>query len=253
MSPEVTETIEAGRALSAHRCLDRGRDRRPAGRGLTRSTDPAGRIPCHPLSAAPALAAGAGAGRRGSRCCSRSSQRSPCWRSSACWSVEPSPEAGAAAPEYIEELQNRARDARDRLQQSSLSEYIAMDRLDPASLVEVLTSTFGGIVRGTVLGVATAGFVRDTGAAGPGLHAHRVGTGSATRCGWRCEGRDIDFSQVRVITRGGAALPRYQDGDQSLVTGIIIFRGRPGCWVSTSHSSGACWRSCSTTFRPWGR
>lgn len=64
-------------------------------------------------------------------------------------------EAGSAAPQYVDQLQQRALEARDRLQQSSLADYVSLDRLDPASLVELVTNTFGGLVRGTVVGVAT--------------------------------------------------------------------------------------------------
>lgn len=64
-------------------------------------------------------------------------------------------DAGAAAPGYLEQLQQSASRARDRLSQSPLAEYVSTDQLDPASLVDVLVGTFGGIIRGTVMGLAT--------------------------------------------------------------------------------------------------
>jgi predicted PurR-regulated permease PerM len=130
-------------------------------------------------------------------------------------------EAAAAAPEYMEELQDRARTARDRLQESSLSEYIAMDRLDPASLVEVLTSTFGGVVRGTVLGVATlASYATLVLLALVFMLAESAGFADKMRLA--LEGRDVDFSQVRVITREVQHYLGIKTAI-SLVTGIIIF------------------------------
>jgi len=130
-------------------------------------------------------------------------------------------EAGAAAPEYVEQLQHRARDALDRLQESSLSEYIAMDRLDPASLVEVLTSTFGGIVRGAVLGVATlASYATLVMLALVFMLAESAGFADKMRLA--LEGRDIDFSQLRLITREVQHYLGIKTAI-SLVTGTIIF------------------------------
>ena len=64
-------------------------------------------------------------------------------------------DAGASAPVYLEQLQLSAANARDRLRASPLAEYVSDEQLDPASLVDVLVRTFGGVIRGTVLGVAT--------------------------------------------------------------------------------------------------
>ena len=64
-------------------------------------------------------------------------------------------DAGAAAPHYLELLRQAAARGRDQLRESPLSEYIATDQLDPASLVDVFARTFGGVIRGTVVGVAT--------------------------------------------------------------------------------------------------
>ena len=130
-------------------------------------------------------------------------------------------EAGAAAPEYIEELQNRAREARDRLQESSLSEYIAMDRLDPASLVEVLTSTFGGVVCGTVLGVATLASYATLVLLAL-IFMLTESAGFADKMRLALQGRDIDFSQVRVITREVQHYLGIKTAI-SLVTGSVIF------------------------------
>ncbi len=64
-------------------------------------------------------------------------------------------DAGSSAPVYLEQLQQSAAHARDRLRASALADYVSDDQLDPASLVDVIVRTFGGVIRGTVLGVAT--------------------------------------------------------------------------------------------------
>ncbi len=64
-------------------------------------------------------------------------------------------DAGAAAPGYLEQLQQRASQARDSLRDSPIADYISTEQLDPASAIDVVTRTFGGLIRGTVVGVAT--------------------------------------------------------------------------------------------------
>jgi predicted PurR-regulated permease PerM len=64
-------------------------------------------------------------------------------------------EVGAGVPNLLNELQRQAYIARDQLREWSLGDYIDMNRVDPVSAVEFLNSTFGGVVRRTVLGVAT--------------------------------------------------------------------------------------------------
>ena len=64
-------------------------------------------------------------------------------------------EVGAGVPSLLNELQRQAYIARDQLREWSVGDYIDMNRVDPVSLVDVVSSTFGGIVRRTVVGVAT--------------------------------------------------------------------------------------------------
>ena len=130
-------------------------------------------------------------------------------------------EAGAAAPDYIDELQNRARAARDELRDSSVADYIAMDRLDPASLVDVVTGTFGGVVRGMVVGVATLfSYATLVLLALVFMLAESVGFGDKLRLAM--SGRDVDLSQVRLI----ASEVQHYLGIKTLIslfTGLIIF------------------------------
>jgi predicted PurR-regulated permease PerM len=64
-------------------------------------------------------------------------------------------DVGAAAPEYLEQLQQRAARARDSLRESPLAELVSTEQLDPASALDVVVRTFGGLIRGTVVGVAS--------------------------------------------------------------------------------------------------
>ncbi len=64
-------------------------------------------------------------------------------------------DAGAAAPGYLEQLQQQAGMARDRIRDSALAEYVSTEQLDPASAIDFVSRTFGGLIRGTVVGVAT--------------------------------------------------------------------------------------------------
>lgn len=64
-------------------------------------------------------------------------------------------EAGSAAPVYLEQLRDQIVQTQERLRQSAAAEYFAPERLDPAALAETLNSLLGGVIRGTVVGVAT--------------------------------------------------------------------------------------------------
>lgn len=130
-------------------------------------------------------------------------------------------EAGAAAPDYINELQDRAREARDRLQQSPIAEYIATDRLDPASLVDVLTSTFGGLVRGTVVGVATV-FSYATLVLLALIFVLAESAGFEDKLRLAMRGRDFDLSQFGEITREVQHYLGIKTAI-SLATGVLIF------------------------------
>jgi AI-2 transport protein TqsA len=64
-------------------------------------------------------------------------------------------DVGAAAPGYLDQLQQRAIRAREALRDSPLADLVSNEGLDPASAVDVVVRTFGGLIRGTVVGVAT--------------------------------------------------------------------------------------------------
>ena len=64
-------------------------------------------------------------------------------------------EARSAAPAYLEQLRDQIVQAQETLRQSSLADYFAPERLDPAALAETINSILGGVIRGTVVGVAT--------------------------------------------------------------------------------------------------
>lgn len=131
-------------------------------------------------------------------------------------------EAGAAAPAYIDQLQQRALEARDRLQASSLADYVALDRLDPASLVELVTNTFGGLVRGTVVGVASA-FSFATLVLLTMVFMLAEGAGFLDKLRLATRGReDLDLSQFRQITHE----VQHYLGLKTLMsaaTGVLIF------------------------------
>ncbi|MGI9648209.1 MAG: AI-2E family transporter [Acidimicrobiia bacterium] len=131
-------------------------------------------------------------------------------------------EAGAAAPQYIEQLQESARAARSDLQDSALAEYVSLEQVDPASLVEIITSTFGGLVRGTVVGVATA-FSWATLILLATVFMLVEGTGFIDKLRLATQGRgDVDLDQFRQITR---ELQHYL-GIKTIVsvgTGLTIF------------------------------
>jgi predicted PurR-regulated permease PerM len=130
-------------------------------------------------------------------------------------------EAGAAAPSYISELQNRALVARDQLQESALADYIDLDRVDPASLVEILTGTFGGVVRGTVMGVATLfSYATLVALALVFMLAEASGIGEKLRL--VTMGREIDMDQFRQISREVQHYLGIKTAI-SFVTGLIIF------------------------------
>jgi predicted PurR-regulated permease PerM len=64
-------------------------------------------------------------------------------------------EVGSTAPVYLEQLQQHAVWARESLRASPLADLVSSERLDPASAVDFLVRTFGGLIRGTVVGVWT--------------------------------------------------------------------------------------------------
>jgi len=131
-------------------------------------------------------------------------------------------EAGAAAPQYIEQLQERARAARTNLQDSSLAEYVSLEQVDPASLIDIVTSTFGGLVRGTVVGVATA-FSWATLILLATVFMLGEGTGFVDKLRLATEGRkNVDLGQFHQITR---ELQHYLGIKTiiSAVTGLTIF------------------------------
>ena len=131
-------------------------------------------------------------------------------------------EAGAAAPQYIDQLQQRAREARNSLQESSLADYVSLDQLDPASLVEFITSTLGGLVRGTVVGVATV-FSWAVLILLATVFMLAEGTGFLDKLRLATRGRkDFDPGQLRQITR---ELQQYLGIKTivSLATGLAIF------------------------------
>ena len=132
-------------------------------------------------------------------------------------------EAGAAAPDYIAQLQERAHVARDQLRESSLAEYIDMGSIDPASLVEVLTGTFGGIVRGTVMGVATL-FSYGTLVllALIFMLAESASFGDKVRFAMTNRKVDLDLNQFRQISREVQHYLGIKTAT-SFVTGLIIF------------------------------
>ncbi len=131
-------------------------------------------------------------------------------------------EAGAAAPQYIEELQQSALEARDRLQESSLADYVSLEQLDPASLVELITSTFGGLVRGTVVGVATA-FSWAILILLVTIFMLVESAGFLDKLRLATQGRkDVDLGQFRQITRELQHYLRIKTL-VSLATGLTIF------------------------------
>jgi AI-2 transport protein TqsA len=131
-------------------------------------------------------------------------------------------EAGAAAPQYMDQLQERARATRTTLQESSLADYVALEQLDPASLVELITSTFGGLVKGTVVGVATA-FSWATLILLATVFMLVEGTGFVDKIRLATQARqDVDGSEVKQIAR---ELQHYLGIKTiiSAVTGFMIF------------------------------
>lgn len=64
-------------------------------------------------------------------------------------------EARSALPVYLEQLRDQLLQVQESLQQSSLANYYSPERLDPAAVAETVNSLLGGVIRGTVVGVAT--------------------------------------------------------------------------------------------------